>query len=292
MGEPEPLVRDISDTARWAAFHRAVETERPDAVFRDPLARRLAGSRGEAMHNALETGNRPDWPWVVRTHLYDQFIADQIAQGADMVVNVAAGLDARPYRMELPATLHWIEIDLPGILDYKEDILRDQTPRCVLERTAPRSGRRVRAPRSVRTARPPSEEGRGPHRGPAHLPHGRPGRRARAILPAQTASGAGSSILPRPVSSRCSIATSSNPSARRARSYSSGPRRVPSSSTLTVGNLPTCVPCSKLLRNSNACPSGWCSWPCCRPPTAVRAAARGVRSVFLRGHEEESRKCS
>jgi methyltransferase (TIGR00027 family) len=134
MSEAEPLVRDISDTARWAAFHRAIETERPDAVFRDPLARRLAGSRGEAMHNALEAGNRPDWPWVVRTYLYDQFIADQIAHGADMVVNVAAGLDARPYRMELPASLHWIEIDLPAIVDYKEDVLRDQTPRCVLER--------------------------------------------------------------------------------------------------------------------------------------------------------------
>jgi methyltransferase (TIGR00027 family) len=134
VSESEPLVRDISDTARWAAFHRAVETERADAVFRDPLARRLAGSRGEEMYQALEAGNRPSWPWVVRTYLYDHFIADHVAKGADMVVNLAAGLDARPFRMALPESLQWVEIDLPGILDYKEDVLRDQTPRCALER--------------------------------------------------------------------------------------------------------------------------------------------------------------
>ncbi len=33
-----------------------------------------------------------------------------------MVVNLAAGLDTRPYRMALPAALQWSEVDLPGIL--------------------------------------------------------------------------------------------------------------------------------------------------------------------------------
>ncbi len=51
-----------------------------------------------------------------------------------MVVNLAAGLDTRPYRMALPATLQWIEVDLPGILSYKEEILASEKPACVLER--------------------------------------------------------------------------------------------------------------------------------------------------------------
>jgi len=51
-----------------------------------------------------------------------------------MVVNLAAGLDARPYRMALPASLQWIEVDLPGILDYKEEILRAEKLVCALER--------------------------------------------------------------------------------------------------------------------------------------------------------------
>ena len=51
-----------------------------------------------------------------------------------MVVNLAAGLDARPYRMALPSSLKWVEVDLPGILDYKEEILRGEKPVCALER--------------------------------------------------------------------------------------------------------------------------------------------------------------
>jgi O-methyltransferase involved in polyketide biosynthesis len=47
MNQPESQIRNISDTARWVAVYRARETERPDPVFRDPFARRLAGERGE-----------------------------------------------------------------------------------------------------------------------------------------------------------------------------------------------------------------------------------------------------
>lgn len=130
----EPLVRNISDTARWAAVHRANESERPDAVFHDPFARRLGGERGEQIQKTLEPGNKNSWAWVTRTVVYDRLITEQIKQGADMVVNLAAGLDARPYRMMLPASLQWIEVDLPGILDYKEEILGKEQPRCALGR--------------------------------------------------------------------------------------------------------------------------------------------------------------
>ena len=41
MSAQEPLVRNISDTALLAAVYRARETERPDAVFRDPFRRSL-----------------------------------------------------------------------------------------------------------------------------------------------------------------------------------------------------------------------------------------------------------
>ena len=51
-----------------------------------------------------------------------------------MVISLAAGLDARPYRMSLPETLQWIEVDLPGILEYKETILANEKPVCQLEK--------------------------------------------------------------------------------------------------------------------------------------------------------------
>ncbi len=132
--QAEPLLRNISDTALWVAIYRARETDRPDALFRDPFARKLAGERGEQIARDLEKGQRYEWPYVARTVRFDQIIREQLKQGADMVINLAAGLDTRPYHMELPASLKWVEVDLPAMIDYKEAILGGEKPRCALER--------------------------------------------------------------------------------------------------------------------------------------------------------------
>jgi methyltransferase (TIGR00027 family) len=128
------LVRNISDTALWVAHYRAAETERPDAVFRDPFARALAGERGEQIAKSQEFGDKNDWAFTARTVLFDRFIVDAVRAGAELVVNLAAGLDTRPYRMDLPRTLRWVEVDLPAILDYKEGVLTGATPVCPVER--------------------------------------------------------------------------------------------------------------------------------------------------------------
>jgi len=134
MAVTDPLIRNISDTAHRVAVYRARETERPDAHFRDPYARRLAGARGEEIASSIPFSDRATWAWVARTVLFDRFIADEVRAGADLVVNLAAGLDARPYRMDLPPSLKWVEVDLPGVLSYKEEILADAKPVCALER--------------------------------------------------------------------------------------------------------------------------------------------------------------
>ena len=46
-----------------------------------------------------------------------------------MVVNLAAGLDTRPYRMDLSSSRLWVEVDLPDLLDYKEEVLKGESPR-------------------------------------------------------------------------------------------------------------------------------------------------------------------
>jgi len=115
------------------AVYRARETERPDAHFRDPYAAVLAGDRGMEISRATSTSDR-GWFFTTRTVLFDRFITAEIARGVDLVVNLAAGVDARPYRMELPASLQWIEIDLPSIIEYKSAILSAAQPKCRLER--------------------------------------------------------------------------------------------------------------------------------------------------------------
>src|SRR5215831_5475511 len=132
----EPLIRNISDTARWVAYYRARESERPDAVFKDPFARALAGERGEAIARAHAMSDATAWAVVARTYLFDRFVTRAIEGGVDTIVNLAAGLDTRPYRMALPSALKWVEVDMPEILDYKAEVLASAAPACQLERVA------------------------------------------------------------------------------------------------------------------------------------------------------------
>lgn len=129
-------ITHVSDTARWTALHRATESERPDALFHDPLAGLLAGEQGRAIVANVPRSTRNGWWLVARTKLIDDAIAAAVANGCDRVLNLAAGLDTRPYRMELPVGLGWVEADLPALLAEKTQLLADQTPRCRLTRTA------------------------------------------------------------------------------------------------------------------------------------------------------------
>ena len=127
-------IRHISDTALWVAVYRAQESERSDAVFHDPYARKLAGDRGIEIAAAMPFAQRHSWSYTARTWLVDKVIEREVQQGTDMVINLAAGLDSRPYRMQLPASLRWIEIDLPDMLNYKQEVLAAERPVCALER--------------------------------------------------------------------------------------------------------------------------------------------------------------
>jgi methyltransferase (TIGR00027 family) len=127
-------IENVSDTARWVAVYRAMESARPDALFRDPYADRLAGERGHQILDSMKHGRTYAWPMIVRTAVFDEIILDAVRKrGADLVVNLAAGLDARPWRLPLPPELHWVDVDLPGILNYKTEMLRGEKPVCRYE---------------------------------------------------------------------------------------------------------------------------------------------------------------
>lgn len=127
-------VSNVSDTARWVAVYRAWESARTDALFRDPYADVLAGERGRAIAALAPRQVRNGWPMVTRTKLIDDLVQAAIGRGCDCVLNLAAGLDTRPYRLELPASLRWVEADLPALIEEKERLLIDSQPRCQLLR--------------------------------------------------------------------------------------------------------------------------------------------------------------
>jgi methyltransferase (TIGR00027 family) len=114
-----------------------METERKDALFRDPLAAVLAGEKGKRIADTMKATRRYSyWSLVIRTYLIDELIAQHIQQGYKTIINLGAGLDTRPYRLDLPSDLRWIELDFPSVIDYKNARLRGERPRCRLERRA------------------------------------------------------------------------------------------------------------------------------------------------------------
>jgi methyltransferase (TIGR00027 family) len=131
-----PLVSNVSDTARWVATYRAQETARPDALFNDPFAERLAGDRGRAIAAVAPMNADNNWPIVMRTKLMDDLVLASVAEGCTRVLNLAAGFDTRPCRLPLPAAVEWIEADLPPMIEEKEALLCDARSVCALRREA------------------------------------------------------------------------------------------------------------------------------------------------------------
>src|SRR4051812_37543895 len=131
----ESPIQDVSDTAFMVAVFRAMENRRPQPLFRDPWAERLAGEHGTKIVKALPRRVfLGGWTVVIRTCVIDEFIRSAIADGVDTVLNLGAGLDTRPYRLEMPPSLHWIEVDYPHVIELKESRLGHEKPRCRLER--------------------------------------------------------------------------------------------------------------------------------------------------------------
>ncbi len=128
-------MQNIADTAYLVAMYRALESERADALFHDPYARLLAGGKGAMLVEVLGEKKKITNAIALRTRLIDEQIEKLVqSHKIDTVLNLAAGLDTRPYRLNLPASLRWVEVDFADILTEKEQKLLQATPVCTLER--------------------------------------------------------------------------------------------------------------------------------------------------------------
>jgi len=136
--QPEsPEISHVSDTALMTAACRAMETERPDGLIQDPFAAELAGPRGMAIARAIPGLEKLCFGIAIRSRFLDQLVTDTVsAHGIATVLSVGAGLDTRPWRLELPASLDWVEIDFPDMLDYKDSVLGKATSKCRRRRLA------------------------------------------------------------------------------------------------------------------------------------------------------------
>jgi methyltransferase (TIGR00027 family) len=129
----DSAITHVSDTAFWIAHLRAVETQRPDALVRDPFAARLAGERGRQIAASIPLSEVVGWTVALRTLIIDEYIERALGEGVDTILNLGAGLDTRPYRMALPESLTWIEADYPHVIEYKNNLLIGERIACRLE---------------------------------------------------------------------------------------------------------------------------------------------------------------
>ena len=139
MGSPMPEIdgeiTHVSDTALMIAACRAHENELEDAFFHDPFAARLAGERGVAILRTMPHSNVLRIGIAIRTCFIDELLMDALAtHPISTVLSVGCGLDTRPWRLELPPDLRWIEVDFADVLDYKDGIMSGESPRCRRER--------------------------------------------------------------------------------------------------------------------------------------------------------------
>ena len=109
------------------AAARARESERADRLFYDPLSTTLAGPEGFAWLESMETAAGSDGPGlypVIRTRFFDDFLLDSCRRlGVRQVVLAASGLDTRAFRLDWPSRTRLYELDLPEVLDAKEDAI-------------------------------------------------------------------------------------------------------------------------------------------------------------------------
>src|SRR5580693_8753683 len=136
------IASSVGSTAVMVAAARAVETDRPDALIRDPYARLLVSEAGTGVWESLLDDSLvakvesfdPEAAAVfqhmrsyqaVRTHFFDAHFAGAVAAGIRQVVILASGLDSRAYRLDWPAGTTVYEIDQPKVLAYMSTTMAD-----------------------------------------------------------------------------------------------------------------------------------------------------------------------
>ena len=135
MFSTDAEINHVSDTALLVAACRALEMTRPDCLVRDPFAAELAGERGTAMLQDTPRREMLCFGIGIRSFFLDELVMDAVtSRGVSTVLSLGAGLDTRPWRLDLPEHVRWIEADFPGMLDYKHSIMASHQPKCRLDR--------------------------------------------------------------------------------------------------------------------------------------------------------------
>ena len=137
------ITESVGVTALGVAAARMAETESDDPLIHDPFARVFLEAAGDGMWNWFGSSEippeileaEPDVPlrmqgmrdyMASRTMFFDQFFLDAANAGVRQMVILAAGLDARSWRLPWPNGVTVYELDQPKVLEFKSSTLRER----------------------------------------------------------------------------------------------------------------------------------------------------------------------
>ena len=132
------IVTDVGISALAVAAARAIESHRPNRLMSDPYAELFVAAAKPPTPMPTRPADIADgspWPDMadymgVRSRFFDEFLGGSSAQA----VLLAAGLDARGYRLDWPSGAVVYELDMPKVLRFKQSVLDDHgvTPRATI----------------------------------------------------------------------------------------------------------------------------------------------------------------
>jgi methyltransferase (TIGR00027 family) len=136
------ITQSVGATALGVAAARAAETESENPLINDPFARVFVDAAGKGMWSVysdpallakaieIEPAVRSRIQLMIdfmatRTAFIDEFFLEAADSGVRQVVILAAGLDARTWRLPWPDGTVVYELDQPKVLDFKSNTLRE-----------------------------------------------------------------------------------------------------------------------------------------------------------------------
>jgi methyltransferase (TIGR00027 family) len=132
------LASSVGATATMVAASRALASRGPDPLIADPFAEPLVRAVGVEFFTRMVDGEiqldetdpefnqqRMAEGMAVRTRFFDSLFTSAASAGVRQAVILAAGLDARAYRLPWPSEMVVYEVDQPQVIEFKTTALAE-----------------------------------------------------------------------------------------------------------------------------------------------------------------------
>ena len=122
---------DIAETMLATLYIRALETQRSDALLRDPKAVALVDRFGAAFERIrrIRMDEEDKVSIILRNREIDNIARDFLGRRRPAcVVHLGCGLDARFDRVD-DGQVEWVDLDVPEVIALRRELLADDAPR-------------------------------------------------------------------------------------------------------------------------------------------------------------------